>query len=422
MEQILNQNLTSGQEQKISCLIDYVSVIFENTSFNAILRFLKMDPNIYVSDFLQTECVQTYGCMYWFGFAFEGVQLTADNYVPDDEKDAEIFDRIFSKIRCNISGSGLCFLRGIGFEIAERCNPDLWFDPETGEKFIFHMTRCDFAFDLINYKSDFLDKCIEHCRNHHTDADRIALMNGSGLRYSYRLGDQKTLYLGSPRSDKLLRIYDKRLEYIDSKSKAYIRDNPYSNPDSWIRVEWQTRNAFSHGWFFSKYIDGHFFEEVQFISILRQIYENYCFSDMTSKYWKRQPAPFWHELFDWDLIPRIIYNNKFEIVKLFSERVDSYVEKTAVTNVLLYIGMHGMKKFLKVLTDRLDLFNNVDSIKDSCRREIVYRQKKAFLSKMNLCEVERSLSFLSVLQGNVNLYVDVWDVLDIDKEAYFNEK
>lgn len=219
---------------------------------------------------------------------------------------------IFSKIRCNISGSGLAFLRGLGFEIAKKCNPDVWFDPETGEKFIFHLTRCDFAFDLINYKPEFLDKCIDHCRTQHTYADRIALLNGgTGLRYSYRLGDQKTLYLGSPRSEKLLRIYDKRLEYIDKKTKAYIKDNPYHNPDSWIRVEWQCRNEFAHGLFFSTDCDGNFFEKVQFMSVFRQIYERYCFSDMTSSYWNRQPAPFWHELFDWDVIPRIIENNNF---------------------------------------------------------------------------------------------------------------
>ena len=414
----MEQNATKLQEQKISCLIDYMSIIFEDTSFNAILRFLKMDPQVYVSDFLQTQCVQTYGCMYWFGFAFEGVQLTADNYVPDENKDARIFDRIFSKIRCNISGSGLAFLRGLGFEIAKKSNPDEWFDPETGEKFIFHLTRCDFAFDLINYKPEFLDKCIEHCRNYHTDADRIALMNGSGLRYSYRLGDQKTLYLGSPRSDKLLRIYDKRLEHIDKKTKAYIKDNPYHNPDSWIRVEWQCRNEFAHGWFFSTDCNGDFFEEVQFMSVFRQIYERYCFSDMTSKYWNRQPAPFWHELFDWDVIPRIIENNKFAIVKLFSDRVDTFVENTAVTNVLLYIGMHGMDQFLHVLHARLNLFNNVDSIADAFCREIVYRQKKAFLAKMNLCEVERSLSHLSVLTGLVKLDVGGWNMQN--KEDPYN--
>ena len=311
MEQIMEQNATNGQEQKISCLIDYMSIIFENTSFNAILRFLKMDPQVYVSDFLQTQCVQVYGNMYWFGFAFEGMQLTADNYVPDENKDERIFDRIFSKIRCNISGSGLCFLRGLGFEIAHNCNPERWFDPVTGEKFRFHLTRCDFAFDLINYKPDFLDKCIEHCRDYHTDANRIALMNGSGLRYSYRLGDQKTLYLGSPRSEKLLRIYDKRLEHIDKKTKAYIKDNPYHNPDSWIRVEWQCRNNFAHSMFFATDFEGSFLDRVQFVGVFREIYERYCFSDMTSKYWNRQPAPFWHELFDWDVIPRIIENNNF---------------------------------------------------------------------------------------------------------------
>lgn len=89
--------------------------------------------------------------------------------------------------------------------------------------------------------------------------------------------------------------------------------------------------------------------------------------------------------------------------------MDDFVEKTAVTNVLLYIGMHGMNRFLDVLHARLNLFNNVDLIADAFRREIVYRQKKAFLAKMNLCEVERSLSHLSVLTGLVKLDVGGWN-------------
>ena len=402
MEQIMEQNAANGQEQKISCLIDYMSIIFENTSFNAILRFFKLDPDVYVSEFLQTQCVQVYGNMYWFGFAFEGMQLTADNYVPDENKDERIFDRIFSKIRCNISGSGLCFLRGLGFEIAKKCNPEEWVDPATGEKFIFHLTRCDFAFDLINYKPEFIDKCIENCRDYHTEANRIAIMNGSGLRYSYRLGDQKTLYLGSPRSEKLLRIYDKRLEHIDRKTKAYIKDNPYHNPDSWIRVEWQCRNSFSHALFFATDADGDFFEEVQFMSVFKRIYENYCFSDMTSKYWNRQPAPFWHELFDWDVIPSIISNNKFVVIKPFYIRVTDYVEQTALMNLMLYLSMYGQSYLFEKFREQVELFNNVDNIEDVCYRELIYRRKRAFLNKMNVIEAEYGLRFgLRVIDGKL---------------------
>lgn len=88
--------------------------------------------------------------------------------------------------------------------------------------------------------------------------------------------------------------------------------------------------------------------------------------------------------------------------------MDDFVEKTALTNILLYIGMNGMPKFLRSLHERLVLFNNVDSIEDPFRREIVYRQKRAFLAKMNLCEVERSLPNLSIFKGLIKLDIVGW--------------
>ena len=382
--------------------IDTFTAIFENTTFSSVMNCFGMHPDLYVSEFLKHTTVFGFGCQYWFGFSFEGFSLTSTNLLLDGSEDENVFEKVLATIRVNISGQGLDFLRSIGYDIEDHCIPDEWIDFLTGEVMNFHITRCDFTFDLINYKPEFLDKCIEHCREHRTESDRIALLHGSNLRYSYRLGDQKTLYLGSPRSDKLLRIYDKRLEYIDRKTKLYIKDNPYNSPDSWIRVEWQTRNKFAHAIFFATDKEGNYFDTVQFISVLRTLYDNYCFSDMNSKYWDRQPAKFWQELYDWDLIPRIIYNNKFVVVKPFFIRVTNYVEQTALTNFMLYISMYGQTHLLEKCREQVELFNNVDKIEDVCYRELIYRRKRALLNKMNVIAAEHGLHFgLQVIDGKL---------------------
>ena len=100
-------------------------------------------------------------------------------------------------------------------------------------------------------------------------------------------------------------------------------------------------------------------------------------------------------------IPRIIKNNKFVTIKLFSDRVKDSVENVMLTNISLYIGMYGIRGLLGKVEDRLELFNNVDSIEDPFRREIVYRQKRAFLAKMNLCSVEKGVPYLHVISSSL---------------------
>lgn len=122
----------------------------------------------------------------------------------------------------------------------------------------------------------------------------------SALVYDIHTGSQKTLYVGSSQSDRLLRIYDKNMQAIDPNTGAYKPDmNPYGSPATWIRVELQTRNKLAHGLCTG---DG------DFQSILKYIYEKYCFADLSTPAHRREPAKFWSELWDWENIPQIVQN------------------------------------------------------------------------------------------------------------------
>lgn len=91
---------------------------------------------------------------------------------------------------------------------------------------------------------EFLECCLKHlsdCR--HSYLTRVPIMNTQGgNKYSVRIGDQTTIYLGATTSDKLLRIYDKKAQY--TKDGLWKENNPYMDNDdckSWFRIELQTR-------------------------------------------------------------------------------------------------------------------------------------------------------------------------------------
>jgi hypothetical protein len=119
-------------------------------------------------------------------------------------------------------------------------------------------------------------------------------------------GSQKTVYLGSPQSDSMLRVYDKRLQSINPGTGIYVKDNPYDNPDSWYRIEWQTRNKTAHNHVLDR--------NLEFKHILKLIFDRYAFADgtMDARNKARKPVDFWLSLFNWDDVEkRIVQNAKY---------------------------------------------------------------------------------------------------------------
>lgn len=320
--------------------IDWYSAMFEDMSFMDVLRWLKLD--VYVSDFLIGMRERLSGFDEMFVFSYEGINLETRQFnFFGDQLSENCFEKKIPKIRLDISGSGLEFLRSTGM------NPDVYLRQEENIPQPFHCTRCDFAYDLINYKPEFLDQLIDYARNNHTEADRLCVYQlNNGLKYSIRTGGQKTIYLGASTSDKMLRVYDKRLQYIDPKTKLYKMQNPYNNPDSWIRIELQTRNKTAHGLCYG---------EGDMLSIFRYVYDSYRFSDVENTHsHNRKPADFWTNLFNWEEIPRIIQNaNSVESVTPYKDRVtDCFFQRYIISFILTYTRL-GNEEFEKRINNFL---------------------------------------------------------------------
>ena len=344
--------------------IDWYSAMFEDMSFMDVLRWLKLD--VYVSDFLIGMRERLSGFDEMFVFSYEGINLETRQFnFFGDQLSENCFEKKIPKIRLDISGSGLEFLRSTGMD------PDVYLRQEENIPQPFHCTRCDFAYDLINYKPEFLDQLIDYARNHHTAADRLCVYKlNTGIKYSIRTGGQKTIYLGASTSDKMLRVYDKRLQFIDPSTQVYKKQNPYNNPDSWIRIELQTRNKTAHGLCYGK---------GDMLSIFRYVYETYQFSDVenTTQH-NRRPAAFWQDLFDWEQIPRIIQNaNSDESVTPYKDRVtDSFFARNSDSFMLVYTRL-GPEEFARRLNAQL---SKKQDLYDSLNK----RRWSNYVDKMNM--------------------------------------
>ena len=291
-----NQLDASG---KVFAKIDWVTMIFTDVSFNEVLSWIKLRDC--VSDFLRNSYEVSRGYSDIVKFLFNGILLETNKFSFYGDSPEQIFDVVVPKLRLEISGSGLDYLRSIGvnFDTYRLTNP-----PELLQGATYHYSRIDFAYDFIDYQPGFLDALIEHCNKHQLASGRVPLASTHGaIKCKIVTGDRKVCYLGSEQSDRFLRVYDKRLQSINRVNGTYVKDNPYNNPDSWIRVEWQLRNKQAHG----AAVD----VKHDFKTILKQVFECYSMADGTVSR-DRKVVDFWNELFPWrEVESRIIQNENF---------------------------------------------------------------------------------------------------------------
>lgn len=298
----MENNITYGVYPKL----DYFQAVFNDVDFAYVLEWLGLPVNKF-GDFLTNSYERGLGYDTHIGYRFENISIeTRVDYLIkyNESGEHDLVYWTFSKIFLIVSGKGLDYLRSLGIAVDERFRRQ----PEVNEvsgKPVMHPTRCDFAFDLINYQASFLDDCLSHLSNYSQWVPLSGQM--APIKFSVRTGDQKTLYLGSPRSDKLLRVYDKKMEQSDRYGNLASSPVDYE-VDSWIRVEYQTRN--DETW---RILYG----EGDYLSIFRYIFDRYTFKAADGK-----PAQFWLDLFNWDEIPAIIQNAKLVSPSLDREKCD----------------------------------------------------------------------------------------------------
>lgn len=398
-----------GKLAKIYPKIDYYTAMWKDSTIHDVLRFIGQEDAF--EDFMKDKYEAIKGIDANINFKYNFIELSIPyvdfiRFYPDiDSVDADIFDLKVPRIRLNISGQGLDFLRAQEYNV----DVELLRSP-LEENLPFHLTRVDIAYDFVDYDDTFVDQCIDHL----IEVERVrgrgrrALLIGKdnyGTTFSVKAGKDHTIYLGSTSSDKLVRIYDKKMQYM--KDDIWVKECPYgSDIDSWFRIELQLRNAKANEWLFSKAESPRQFYEI----VLRKICEQYTFRSIQStiEYTKEKPEPaeFWLSLWDWSLIPDFIQNAKFNNheYKTPVEAIDDWGNWAAL-KLLMYVSTHGLTGVISLLKKTIESLNKPSLYRpDEYKRQKRRIRLKGMLNE--LCKCEGYSGFVRVENGNFNLALE----------------
>lgn len=341
-------------DEAIYCKMDWLTLVYKDCKTNEVLVSLGFNG----SDFDEIErafserCMRSLGYLTDLTFTINGINFAyrygdVVNKVGalnvDDINMYDFFDIQLEYIRVDMSGSGLDWLRSIGIDVDTNYR-DFSVLSMQGELDV-HCTRVDTAFDFVNYSPKFLEYFIGGLKLvGNPDTGVVSLCKssgksgGNGVKYSIREGTETTVYLGTGKSDKLLRIYDKLKQYENSAKMGrcpYICNGEV--PFSWFRIELQCRREpMCHKVLFGGTME----------STLRFIDENFaiCGKD-------RKKVPSWQYLFDWETLPRIIQNAKYVSNVSRRERAEKYIKNTAIGNLGIFAAYNGLNAIIQLLND-----------------------------------------------------------------------
>lgn len=363
-------DMTTLTNRKIVPNFDYYTCVFYDSTFSDILSWLGLEPNIYVDEFLLNQNEINLGINVSKFFSYEHISLSCNLYeYLHGQCNIEVaFDTLFHHVRLDISGQGLKFLRRCGIDVDFKFR-DLNNYPT--EK--YSVTRCDFSFDLVNYKPEFLDELVSYCRSNLTPTGCVQLMGKRPPLYC-QINDAcvRSVYLGKSR--RILRVYDKKLESSDRYTGLYKKENDYDNPDSWIRIELQLRADKAHQMLFGFIKEGVVPSSDEYwLCVFRHIFEFYNFAQIegTNSH-NRVKADFWDKLFDWSEIPSIIQNEKSVQYTLYKDIVLADAGKiiSRIQRDLARVYKEGGKESLQALSDSYYRFIfDYDDIRSSRPRD-----------------------------------------------------
>lgn len=159
----------------------------------------------------------------------------------------------FRKIHISMMGQGLDYLRSLGLDVDSDRSILRVLNPN------FHVTRCDFAFDFVNYDLGFdlfqmFEKFVSRGDTLSKEGRLCVRGRPGGLTYQKKYGsNERTFYIGSPSSERVLRVYDKYLERRQASGGVFM-DTSFGDPlsvSSWVRIELQTRKTLTEKMLFA---------------------------------------------------------------------------------------------------------------------------------------------------------------------------
>lgn len=353
-------------ERGIVGKIDWVTVIFASCSISQFFEFIKLDHLI---DFDDEKVKQPFerDARWDDRIVFRWNNLDFSFSIYDNlDIDTDLFHSRVNDLRVDISGQGLDFLRSNGLDVETFFRDSLYFLDYFGLGG-WHFTRADIAFDFVNYNSDMIDKCITYAAHNETATGRLKICGIDGPQvYQIYNGDSKSFCVGSPSSDRQLKIYDKKLEQTDHLTGLYKNPNAYSDPDTWIRMECRFRN---------KQAIEILSTQQDFFDYLIFIYKKYLFKDMHQH--GEVVAQFWKDIFyaDKDFAPLrdLLLNHNIHFVQYVTreEKIYGWAKKNALCLIELkqFCYHHGFTVD-EFINDEFDILQTpLDDLKLEKRRQ-----------------------------------------------------
>lgn len=315
-----------------------------------------------------------------------------------------IFDIPWSWLRFYITAEGVDYIESLHSEDdtwnlqTKLCDPEFW-NPISE----FHkVTRCDFAFDYINYEGNEFERfrkliATADFNDNLSSSGRLFTGDKAGITYSYHGGKERTIYLGSTGCHRMLRIYDKRFQLQDEFGNWDTSKVPNEilkkeiEITSWYRVELQCRENFAEKYLISCRGD--------FRYIMGEISN---FFDVCTKDGKKI-APL-HKIFLWTQRTPIIQNANSIKPKNEIICVSNWVGDIALSHIVEMIGILGWEGF------RFYLNNCIKSrMKQSLERRHMYINK-----------VNNALSIMAQQEGIAfDEYGNIGDLIKNDDGAFY---
>lgn len=377
---------TMLQQSLIVPSIDWFQGVFNNVDFAYILHdFLGIDYCPYEDPEVMQSFEIRMGYDWQVGFNYNGIIITTNkDKLLSARDEGDVFHYVFESVQLKVTGEGMRYLRSINPEIETDLHNRRVLD-ELGVA-SWHITRADFAFDLINYDVDFLGDLVQYLNGIYFSGGRTVPTIGVGRpqKFEVRSGAQSTVYVGGTRSPKLLRVYDKLIE-----SKGDLSKLPCELPDdfvvdSWCRIEFQTRQE----WAFRV-----FYGTCDWESRFKEVYNQFAFCDEN-----REICDFWSELFDWEVVPSIIQNAKWAEPVLTKGKLENRLD-TLLVQILPFL-YSAPKHWLKWFEDEIRRIEK-DLMEPGMEKS--YRNLNVRMKTAILADVPRDADFKL-----------------LDQESYFN--
>ena len=412
----MSQNLTVQKNQKIFgenkgifAQIDNFTAMFYNCKINDVFDYLHLDISKYYGDLYRERKMFSNMCAYQF--QWNGINVQAQNmsciemnnviqsndavseeYSPELEDFIDVFELTLNSIRLELTGTGLEYMR-------EFVNPDIddYLRNKKLKPDFMKVTRIDFAYDFINYMPGILDAIIEYAQAYCSESGRVLTYGGRGYKCEVTTVGQKKVYLGSVHSEKMLRIYDKKIEQMDARREVYRKPNKYNNPNSWIRFEFQCRKDTAHTLCYGSSENPDSYIMPNLFSIFQKLMDDYLLIDPNTTKQNRAPYQPWLDIWNWTELTQLykMQNPADEIFETYQDRLSRHVELN-IPSFIAYLDCFGLMSFFKLIWKTLTNYKNSDHLS---------RKGKARLSmRLAMLDIEEH-KFLKITDGE-------YDILD----------